>query len=236
MLKETYKNIGIFFLTVLLTGLLIFFEKRISLVQSQLISEQKVLKSFQSRLDLSENQIGQFSFLEKKFDSINEKINQIEKKDSMKNIVQDKSRENFSIRDDFFLFTKNYLGELIKTSRKDQALNLVKSLASLEPERKKLWLEKINKAPTWELIVERLTLDKAKSEELKENKTRWNWAEKFGITIARTERREQFIDSLEGFLLHGRYQKACQFLESHKLSEQNQFLIEEICHFDARLD
>lgn len=234
MWNGTIKNVGLFFLIALLISLLIFFEKKISLVHAQLLSEQKVLKSFQHRLEAVQKTTQSLEELSEKIAIIEERFGELECSPKHHQVPALVDSYASSGKEDVVLLLRTHLSELVKTSQKSKAKALLNNFASIDEQRKQLWLDALEDAPSWEDFIENLRAQKETLEEGTSDK--WDWVEKFGITIARKEKSEQLADTLEGFLSQELFERACIFLEDTNLSEESQVFVEKLCHFEATVD
>ena len=153
---------AVFFVFVgLVLALLAFYEKRISLVQSQVKSQlqeiQQLGKSVYSQADWRP----EFEALEQRNQELKERLQVImlnftPDEGPGEELVRDIIKQGLLLRYDLLVLWQQHISQLVRHNRHEQALKTLSSLKALPPKVKEEWLYVLSEYPTWQDIDVRL--------------------------------------------------------------------------------
>lgn len=240
-MTSRFKSIGFFFFAAVVFFLLAFFEKRISLVQSQVKLQNSMLEKFQGQTSLVE-QLAQHS------KSLTEQQRQLEEKiqvialnftpDSAPGdeLVRDIIRQGLLIRHDQSVLWQGFIARCIRENRQQLALMTINSLKTLPEQVKSNWLETLKSYPSWDdLLLEQHLAGKVEQSEVSGSTTFLDVTKRLGFTVRKKDQESSdHKTDLTSYIKLGDYNTACTIFAKELQGHPQKQMLKKLCFAESQ--
>lgn len=235
-MTSSIKTVAFFFFAGVVFFLLAFFEKRISMVQSQVKSQMKVIEKVNAVTTSYEDLNSKLVALSQKNTDIEQQLKVITLNfapDSGpgEQLVQDIIRQGLLLRHDLFVLWQNFIAQSIRSNHKELAVVTLSSLKTLPDGVKESWLATLQEYPTWDDLKLREFHQEVSSQSMDESvPSSMSFIKRLGFTIRRKDQSSHKVDkAISPYLETGQYDSVCHLFAKDKESFENKDILNQLC-------
>ena len=238
-MTSRFKSVGFFFFAAVVFFLMAFFEKRISMVQSQVKAQNKRFEQMHMQDEQFANFSSRVESLEKMNAQLEEKMNVIAlnftpNSGPGEELVQDIIRQGLLVRHDLYLVWQRFIAECIRDNKNDRALITINALKTLPRGIKNHLLDKLKVYPSWDNFLIQASQSPLEASVKSSGSPFWSFTQTLGFKVRKKEKVSALsYTDLVPFIKNGEYRTACTIFAKEVDSQPQSQLLNELCFADS---